>query len=122
MNTKPAKVQTIAILVLINGILNIVWGGILALLGVISLVGILCAPVLILPMILGVFELIYALNLLAEPPKVKEPSQAIAILEICDILFLNIFGVVVGVLSLIFINEEEVKAYFDSLASNAEEA
>jgi len=122
VNTKPAKVQTIAILVLINGILNIVWGGILALLGVISLVGILCAPVLILPMILGVFELIYALNLLAEPPKVKEPSQAIAILEICDILFLNIFGVVVGVLSLIFINEEEVKAYFDSLASNAEEA
>ena len=116
MNTKPAKVQTMAILVLINGILNIVWGGILALLGIFTIVGILCAPILILPMVLGVFELIYALNLLADPPKVKGPSQAIAILEICDIFFLNIFGVVVGVLSLIFMNEEENKDYFASLS------
>ncbi len=115
MNARPVKVQTMAILVLINGILNIVWGGILALFGVITIIGILCAPILILPMVLGVFELIYALNLLADPPKVKKPSQAIAILEICDILFLNIFGVVVGVLSLIFINEDEVKDYFASL-------
>lgn len=115
MNARPVKVQTMAILVLINGILNIVWGGILALLGVLTVIGIMCAPILILPMVLGVFELIYALNLLADPPKVKKPSQAIAILEICDILFLNIFGVVVGVLSLIFINEDEVKDYFASL-------
>jgi hypothetical protein len=110
-----------AILVLISGILNIVWGGILALFGVLTIIGILCAPVLILPMVLGVFELIYALNLLADPPKVKKPYQAIAILEICDIFFLNIFGVVVGVLSLIFINEEEIKAYFASLISTSEE-
>ncbi len=115
MNARPVKVQTMAILVLINGILNIIWGGILALLGVLSVIGLVCAPILILPMVLGVFELIYALNLLADPPKVKKPSQAIAILEICDILFLNIFGVVVGVLSLIFINEDEVKDYFASL-------
>jgi hypothetical protein len=115
MNTRPVKVQTMAILVLINGILNIVWGGVLALLGVLTIVGILCAPLLILPMVLGVFELIYALNLLANPPKAKKPSQAIAILEICDIFFLNIFGVVVGVLSLIFINDEEVQDYFNSL-------
>ena len=122
MNAKPSKVQIMAVLVLINGILNIVWGGILALLGVFSIVGILCAPVLILPMVLGVFELIYALNLLAEPPKVKGSSQAIAILEICDIFFLNIFGVVVGVLSLIFINEEEIKLYFASLKLSGEES
>lgn len=115
MNTKPTKLQTMAVLVLVNGILNIVWGGILALLGVLSLIGILCAPLLILPMILGVFELIYAINLMAEPPKVKEPSQAIAILEICDIFFLNIFSVVVGILSLIFISDEEIKEYFASL-------
>jgi len=117
MNNKPTKVQTMAILVLINGILNIVWGGILALFGVITIVGILCAPLLILPMVLGVFELIYALNLLAEPPKVKKPSQALAILEICNIVFFNIFSVVVGILSLIFISEVEVKDYFASLES-----
>jgi len=117
VNAKPSKVQTMAILVLISGILNIVWGGVLALLGVLTLIGILCAPLLILPMVLGAFELIYALNLLADPPKVKDPSQAIAILEICDIFFLNIFGVVVGVLSLILISDEEVKAYFAALKS-----
>ena len=117
MNTKPTKVQTMAILVLINGILNVLWGGILALFGVITIVGILCAPLLILPMILGVFELIYALNLLADPPKVKEPSQVLAILEIVNIIFLNIFSVVVGILSLIFISEAEVKDYFAGLES-----
>lgn len=117
MITKPPKVQTIGVLVLISGILNILWGGILALLGVLTLVGILCAPILLLPMVLGVFELIYALNLLSEPSKVKKPSQAIAILEICDFLFLNIFAVVVGVVSLIVINEDEVKEYFAKLDS-----
>lgn len=115
MNTKPTKLQTMAVLVLISGILNILWGGILALLGIFSIVGILCAPLLILPMVLGVFELIYALNLLADPPKVKEPSMAIAILEVCDIFFLNVFSVVVGVLSLIFASDQEIKDYFASL-------
>lgn len=115
MATKPAKVQTMGVLVLISGILNIAWGGILALLGVLTIFGICCAPILILPMVLGVFELIYALNLLADPPRVEEPSQVIAILEICDIFFLNIFGAFVGVLSLVLINDEETKAYFATL-------
>jgi hypothetical protein len=115
MPTKPSKVQTMAVLVLISGILNIAWGGILALLGVLTIFGICCSPILILPMALGVFELIYALNLLADPPKVDEPSQVIAILEVCDIFFLNLFGAFVGILSLIFINEDEIKSYFASL-------
>jgi hypothetical protein len=103
-----------AVLVLINGIINVLWGGLLALLIIIGTIGIglLCAPILILPMVLGVVEIIYALNLMAEPPRVKEPSLAIAILEICSILFLNLFGVIAGVISLVFINEEEVKNYF----------
>lgn len=115
MDNRPAKVQTMAVLVLVSGILNIVWGGILALTGLITIVGILCLPILILPMVLGVFEMIYALNLLAEPPKIKHPSQALAILEICNVVFLNIFSGVVGILSLIFISEVEVKEYFASL-------
>lgn len=117
MNAKPSKVQTMSILVLINGIINILWGGLLALLIIIGTIGIglLCAPILILPIVLGVVEVIYALNLMADPPKVGEPSLAIAILEICSILFGNVFGVVVGVISLIFINEDEVKSYFAEL-------
>ena len=117
MITKPGKVQTISILVLISGILNVFGGGLLALLIIIGTlgIGILCAPVLILPMILGVVEIVYGINLLSDPPKVKELSQPIAILEICSILFANVFAVVVGIISLVFINDDEVKSYFSAL-------
>lgn len=117
MITKPGKVQTISILVLISGILNVFGGGLLALLIIIGTlgIGILCAPVLILPMILGVVEILYGINLLSDPPKVKELSQPIAILEICSILFANVFAVVVGIISLVFLNDDEVKSYFSAL-------
>lgn len=117
MITKPGKIQTISILVLISGILNVFGGGLLALLIIIGTlgIGILCAPVLILPMILGVVEILYGINLLSDPPKVKELSQPIAILEICSILFANVFAVVVGIISLVFLNDDEVKSYFSAL-------
>ncbi len=117
MITKPGKVQTISILVLISGILNVFGGGLLALLIIIGTlgIGILCAPVLILPMILGVVEIVYGINLLSDPPKVKELSQPIAIFEICSILFANVFAVVVGIISLVFLNDDEVKSYFSAL-------
>lgn len=117
MITKPGKVQTISILVLISGILNVFGGGLLALLIIIGTlgIGILCAPVLILPMILGVVEIVYGINLLSDPPKVKELSQPIAIFEICSIIFANVFAVVVGIISLVFLNDDEVKSYFSAL-------
>lgn len=123
MNAKPAKVQTMAILVLINGVVNIAWGGVLGILIIAGTLGIglLCAPILILPVVLGVFEIVYGINLMAEPPKVKELSMPLAILEICNILFLNIYGVVVGILSLVFMNEPEVKGYFADLESASTE-
>ena len=117
MITKPGKVQTISILVLISGILNVFGGGLLALLIIIGTlgIGILCAPVLILPMILGVVEIVYGINLLSDPPKVKELSQPIAIFEICSIIFANVFAVVVGIISLVLLNDDEVKSYFSAL-------
>lgn len=114
---KPGKVQTLSILIIISGVLNIFGGGVLALLIIIGTLGIglFCAPILILPMILGVAELIHGMNLLADPPRVNEPSQAIAILEICSILFGNLFAVVVGGVNLIISSDQEVKEYFASL-------
>lgn len=114
---KPGKVQTLSILIIISGVLNILGGGLLALLIIIGTVGIglLCAPILILPMVLGLAEIIHGINMMADPPRIEQPSQAIAILEICSILFGNIFGLVVGVINLVFINDQDVKAYFESL-------
>ncbi len=114
---KPGKVQSLSILIIISGVLNILGGGFLAILIIIGTLGIglLCAPVLILPMLLGVAEIIHGINMLADPPRIKEPSQVIAILEICSILFGNVFAVIVGVINLVFSNDQEVKQYFAAL-------
>jgi len=114
---KPSKVQILSILIIISGVFNILGGGLLALLIIIGTIGIglLCAPILILPMVLGLAEIIHGINMMADPPRIQEPSLTIAILEICSILFGNVFGLVVGVINLVFINDQEVKAYFESL-------
>ena len=113
---KPGKVQSLSILIIISGVLNILGGGFLAILIIIGTLGIglLCAPVLILPMLLGAAEVIHGIQMLADPPRIKEPSQVIAILEICCILFGNVFAVIVGVINLVFSNDQEVKQYFNS--------
>jgi hypothetical protein len=113
---QPSKVLVLAILIIISGLINILGGGVLALLIIIGTVGLglFCAPILVLPIILGVAELVHGINLLSDPPRVKEPSVAIAILEICCILFANLFAVVVGVVNLVLSSDQEVKDYFAS--------
>ncbi|PIW20121.1 MAG: hypothetical protein COW33_03305 [Anaerolineae bacterium CG17_big_fil_post_rev_8_21_14_2_50_57_27] len=111
---KPGMVQAIAIMTLVNGILNILYslsltGGIV--LGTIG-VGLLCAPITILPAVLGIFEILYATKILPNPPQPVQPSQTIAILEIVCIIFGNVISVVVGILTLVFYNDPAVRAYF----------
>ncbi len=114
---KPGMVQAIAIMTLINGILNILAG--LSITAAVVLgtlgVGLLCAPLTILPSILGIFEIIYASNLLANPPKPVQPNQSIAILEIACILVGNVVSMIVGILVIVFYNDEEVKTYFTQI-------
>lgn len=111
---KPGMFTAISIMTLINGILNILYGLSFTLGIVIGTFGfgLLCAPITILPAILGVFEILYAVKLLANPPQAVHPSQAIAILEICCIVTGNIVSTIVGILALIFYNDQGVKAYF----------
>jgi hypothetical protein len=116
---KPAMVQAIAVMTLVNGIINIVYAFGITLLIIIGTlgIGILCAPLTILPGILGIFEILYAVKLLPEPPKPMKPNQTLAILEICAILAGNVVSLVVGILNLVFYNDERVKAYFANLNS-----
>ena len=118
---KPGKVQALAIMTLINGALNIVYalGATLAIvLGTLG-IGLLCAPVTILPAVLGVFEILWAIKLLSDPPQPVQPSQVIPILEISCILTGNVVSLVVGILSLVFQNELEVKRYFAEINAAA---
>lgn len=111
---QPGMVTALTIMTLVNGILNIMWslgvtlGIVLGTFGI----GLLCAPITLLPGVLGIFEILYAAKLLANPPQPVKPSQTIAILEICCIVAGNVISLVVGILALVFYSDTAVKAYF----------
>ena len=113
---KPGSLTAVGALTLASGILNIIWAlGLTCsiILGTLG-IGVICAPITILPAILGVFEIIYASQLLSTPSQVKQPSQIIAVLQIACIIVGNILSVVVGILALIFYSQPDVQEYFAS--------
>ena len=112
---KPTLVNVIAWMTLASGIVNLFWGLGLSLTVLLSIIGVICTPLTILPTILGVFEIIYAAKLMSNPPQAVQPSTNIAILEIVCILAGNIFSVVVGILALVFYNDLMVRDYFARL-------
>lgn len=118
---KPGMFTGLAIATLISGILNILLGlglTVAIVLGTIG-IGIICAPLTILPTILGIFEIIYAIKLLANPPQPVQPSQAIAIMEICCVLFGGAIQAGVGIFALVAFNDPSVKAYFARINSGS---
>ena len=119
-NESPGLVKTIAVLTLINGIVNIFWGLILT--GTIVMptfgLALLCLPLVLftlLPTFLGIFETLYSIKLLSDPPQPVQPSTTIAMLEILCVLTGNVFSMIVGILSLVFYNDPQVKEYFANL-------
>ena len=111
----PGLVKTIAVITLISGIVNVFWGLIATAVVVPTIILACLAVFTILPTILGVFEIIYALKLLNNPPQPVQPSTTIAILEILTVLTGNVFSMIVGILSLVFYNDPLVKEYFANL-------
>jgi hypothetical protein len=114
---RPDMVTAIGVMTLVNGILNILAGlgltmGVIF--GTIGL-GILCSPITLLPAVRGVFEILYASKIMANPPQPVQFSQTIAILEICCILYANVISLVVGILALVFYNDQSVKDFFYSI-------
>jgi hypothetical protein len=116
---KPTFVNVIAWMTLASGVVNLFWGLGLSLTGLLSIIGIVCIPFMLLPTILGVFEIIYAAKLLSNPPQVTQPATTLAILEIVCALVGNFFSVVVGILALVFYNDVTVRDYFARLSGNA---
>jgi hypothetical protein len=112
---KPTFVNVIAWMTLASGVVNLFWGLGLSLTGLLSIIGIICIPFMLLPTILGVFEIIYAAKLMSDPPQTTQPSTTIAILEIVSALVGNFFSVVVGILALVFYNDVTVRDYFARL-------
>ncbi|HSM70918.1 MAG TPA: hypothetical protein VK851_05190 [Anaerolineales bacterium] len=116
MNTqKPTLVQVIAWTTLASGVVNLFWGLVASGTALATIVGVICTPLTILPTLLGVFELIYAAKLFSNPPQAVQPSTNIAVFEIATVLTGNVFSMAVGILSLVFYNDPEVKNYFARL-------
>ena len=99
---------------LISGIINIIVGGGWALSIIIGTVGfgLLCAPVLLIPIALGIWEIVVGANLTNGKP-VKN-VKLISGFEIASILWGNILSMVAGILNLVFMNDPETEAYFSS--------
>jgi len=111
---KPGMFTALSIATLVSGILNILLGlgwTVAIVIGTIG-IGIICAPVTILPSVLGIFEILYAVKLMANPPQPAQPSQVIAIMEICTIIFGGVISAGVGIFALVAYSDASVKQYF----------
>jgi hypothetical protein len=112
---KPGKVTAIAIMTLVSGILNCLWGLTMGFtLFAANFFACYWAPYTIT---LGVLEIIYASKLLGQNPTNVKPANYLAIMEIVNITTVNgyqfvIGDLVVGILALVFYSDPEVKAYF----------
>jgi hypothetical protein len=111
-NQKPGLFTTIAVMTLTSGITNLFWGFIASATVLSTIVGVVCLPLTILPTILGIFEIIYAAKLLSTQPQPVQPSPSIAVFQILTFMYGNIFSMVVGILNLIFFNDQSVREYF----------
>jgi uncharacterized membrane protein len=100
---------------LTSGIINLFWGFVASATVLSTVIGVICLPITILPTILGAFEIIYAAKLLSSQPQPVKPSPSIAAFQISTFIYGNIFSAVVGILNLIFFNDQAVKEYFARL-------
>ena len=112
---KPTLVNVIAWTTLASGIVNIIWGFV----AFSHFMGWVCAPISVLPLILGIFEIVYSAKLLGSSPQPITPSTNIAVFEIAAIVYGNVFAMVVGILSLVFYNDQTVRDYFARLNGTA---
>lgn len=115
LDKPPSKIQIIGILHLIGGIQNLilafVWG-MNGVLGITYIVGVaFCCPAILLVPI-AILELISAAkHLSSNHAGLKEPRMT-AIAEICAIMGCGTFSLIFGILTLVFLNDPEVSAYY----------
>ena len=107
----PGKVQAISIIMLVNGILNVLAGLSITGAAILSIVGLLCLPVVVLPLVLGVFEIVYASKMLSGNVVPAKTIKTLAIFEIANIVYGNVLSLVAGILNLVFLDDPQVQEY-----------
>lgn len=108
---KPGKVQAIAIMTLIGGILALLYGLSLLGFGVASCIGLLW-PGTYYALVLGIMGVIRGSQLLGDKAYKESPPQGIAIMMIINVINCDLMNLTLGILVLVFLGDEEVKDYF----------
>jgi predicted Zn finger-like uncharacterized protein len=109
---KPGKVQAIAIMTLIGGIFALMIA--LTWLGVdIGSVGVCCLwPGQYYSIVLGIMAIIKGSQLLGRDDWKQAPPSTIAVMQIINVINGDVTNCVLGIITLVFLNEPEVKRYY----------
>ena len=111
---KPGLVKAIAVITLTSGIISLM-AGCFWLLGLLPTI--ICWPFAGYPIATGILEVVYAARLLQDHPKNMRPARHIAVMEICEVVFLNPVSMIAGILVLAFHQDPVVQDYFASINS-----
>jgi len=107
--SKPGNIQLIAVIYLVDGLLNLTWG-VSIIFGLFSsLIGLICFPIGFYPMSLGLIEIVYGLKLLGDPVRLRKAPWALSVLQLTT---LEPIGMFLGVITLLLYNSRVVKDYF----------
>ena len=114
---KPTKVTAIAVLALVDGVLNVLfaagWFFGISIFGLSTLgCGCLLLPLGLYPLVLGIMELVYAAQILPQDPRDVSPARWLGILQVLNVLLGQALSLVAGVLTLVFMDDPEVRAWF----------
>jgi predicted Zn finger-like uncharacterized protein len=116
---KPGKVQAISIMTLIGGfIATLIALGWLAYVGLFAIasmgIGLVCClwPGPYYGLVLGIMAITKGARLLGEKAHLETPPQGIAIMMIVNVINGDFVNLVLGILTLVFLSDEEVKDFF----------
>ena len=92
-------------------------GGIYALvhaLGAVAASGLACCiwPGVYYAIVMGVMAIVTASPLLGDNARLQPPPKSVAIMQIVNIINLDVVNCAMGIISLVFLNEPEVRRYF----------
>ena len=108
---KPGKVQAIAIMILIGGILALLYGLTGLGIGIMSCIGLLW-PGIYYSIVVGIMALIKGIQLMGDKAYKESPPQGIGIMLIINIINCDVVNLTLGILVLVFLSDEEVKDYY----------
>jgi hypothetical protein len=104
---KPGKVQAIAIMTLVGGIL----ATLTAVAFMATIYG-LCWPGTYYSLVMGIMAIVKASQLLGDRATSQPPPSGIAIMQIVNIVNCDFVNLTLGIINLVFLSDKEVKDFF----------